>query len=286
MLNLSAFEQFFAERRPFFLEGTGIFTYRVQCDDIDTGCNGLFYSRRIGRTPQLANQFGDASSPTASTILGAGKVTGRLGNGLSVGLLNAVTGEETGTLGRAIEPRTNYVVGRVRQELRGGRSDMGLMFTATNRALDPTAEPLLRDAAYTAGLDARHRFRNDDYEVYASVTGSRVRGTPAALARTQLDGVHNFQRPDDDVEFDPTRTRLLGDAQRISLSKFGGGVTRFQSVYQRFSPELEINDVGFLARADEQLFRNWFQLAYNTPTRAYQRATHNVNGWASWTAGR
>ena len=285
VLNLSAFEQFFAERRPFFLEGTGIFTYRVQCDDIDTGCNGLFYSRRIGRAPQLAGSFGDASSPTATTILGAGKVTGRLGNGLSIGLLNAVTGEEAGTLGRAIEPRTNYVVGRVRQELRGGRSDMGVMFTATNRALDATAEPLLRDAAYTAGVDARHRFWNDNYEVYASVTGSLVRGSPEALARTQLDGVHNFQRPDDGVAYDPTRTRLFGDAQRISLSKFGGGVTRFQSVYQRFSPEFEINDVGFLSRADEQLFRNWFSLNFNTPTRIYQRAFHNFNHWSYWTAG-
>ena len=284
VLNLSAFEQFFSERRPFFLEGTGIFDYRVQCDDIDTGCNGLFYSRRIGRAPQLAGSFGDPGTPTATTILGAGKVTGRLGNGLSVGLLNAVTGEEMGTEGRAVEPTTNYAVGRLRQDLNGGRSDVGLMVTATDRRLDETAEPLLRSDAYAAGVDARHRFGSDNYELYASLTGSVVRGTAEAIARTQRDGVHNYQRPDDGIAYVPTRTRLTGDAQRITFSKFGGGITRFQTVYQRFSPGFEINDVGFLARADEQLFRNWFQLAFNRPTRVWQRAFHNFNGWGYWTS--
>ena len=285
VLNLSAFEQFFSERRPFFLEGTGIFSYRVRCDDIDTGCNGLFYSRRIGRAPQLAGSFGDAGTPTSTTILGAGKVTGRLGNGLSIGLLNAVTGEEMGTAGRAVEPMTNYAVGRLSQALNGGRSDLGLMVTATNRRLDATAEPLLRSDAYSGGVDVRHRFGGDAYELYASATGSLVRGSAESIARTQRDGVHNYQRPDDAVDLDPTRTRLAGDAQRISLSKFGGGVTRFQTVYQRFSPGFEINDVGFLARADEQMFRNWFSLQFNRPTRLYQRTNHNFNHWSYWTAG-
>ncbi|HEU4632310.1 MAG TPA: DUF5916 domain-containing protein [Gemmatimonadaceae bacterium] len=286
VLNLTAFETRFEERRPFFLEGTGIFDYRVQCDDIDTGCTGLFYSRRIGRAPQLSGRYGDERSATATTILGAGKLTGRLGNGLSVGLLEAVTGEEMGTERRAIEPRTNYAVGRLRQDLRGGRSDVGLMLTAVNRSLDASAEPFLRREAYAAGLDARHRFgRDDNYELSATLTGSLVRGSAAAIERTQRDAVHYYQRPDGGPGVDPGRTSLAGDAQRLSVSKFGGGVTRFQSVYQRYSPGFEINDVGFLSRADEQLFRNWFSLNYNEPTRAYTRMFLNFNHWSTWTAG-
>jgi hypothetical protein len=84
---------------------------------------------------------------------------------------------------------------------------------------------------------------------------------------------------------DPSRTSLFGDAERVSLSKFGGGRIRFQSVYQRYSPGFEINDLGFLSRADQQLFRNWFQLSYNEPTRAYTRLFLNFNHWSSWTAG-
>jgi hypothetical protein len=96
--------------------------------------------------------------------------------------------------------------------------------------------------------------------------------------------VHRFQREDDGVEYDPTRTKLLGNAQRITFSKFGGGVTRFQTVYQRVSPEFEINDLGFLARADEQLFRNWFSFNLSKPKYFYRQAFLNFNGWGNWTA--
>ncbi len=282
-LNLGTFEQFYDERRPFFLEGTGIFSYRVQCDDIDTGCTGLFYSRRIGRAPQLAGRYGDELSPTASTILGAGKMTGRLGNGLSVGLLDAVTAEEQGTLGRAIEPRTNYLVARARQDLRSGRSDIGAMFTAVNRALDPTAVPYLRAEAYSGGVDMRHRLWSNNYELSATLTGSVVRGSAKAITALQRDGVHNYQRPGG-IGVDSTRTSLMGDAQRVSFSKFGGGRIRFQSVYQRYSPGFEINDLGFLTRADDQLLRNWLQYQVTEPTRFSRMAFYNFNYWANWTA--
>jgi hypothetical protein len=98
-----------------------------------------------------------------------------------------------------------------------------------------------------------------------------------------MDGVHRYQRPDDEVEFDPTRTRLNGDAERVTLSKFGGGFTRFQSVYQRYSPGFEINDLGFQSRADEQMLRNWFALQFNKPTKAFTRAFFNFNTMQKWT---
>jgi hypothetical protein len=282
VLNLSAFEQFFEERRPFFLEGAGIFSFRTACGDIDSGCTGLFYSRRVGRSPQLSGLYGDESSATNTTILGAAKVGGRLGRGLSVGLLDAVTQREQGAQGATIEPQTNYAVARLQQSLSDGSGDIGAMVTGVNRSMDAQSSPFLRNSAYTGGIDVRKRFFNKNYEMTGYVAGSLVRGTAAAIAATQRDGVHRYQRPDDNITFDPNRTSLSGNAQRLTISKFGGGVTRFQSVYQRFSPGFETNDVGFQPRADEQMFRNWFSLQFNSPSKFTRMAFFNFNTFQTW----
>ncbi|MDQ3081146.1 MAG: carbohydrate binding family 9 domain-containing protein [Gemmatimonadota bacterium] len=283
VLNLSAFEQFFEERRPFFLEGAGIFSFNTNCGDTDSGCTGLFYSRRVGRSPQLSGIYGDETSATNTTILGAGKLTGRLGKGLSVGFLDAITQREFGTQDRTIEPRTNYAVGRLEQDLRDGQTGIGVMLTGVNRALDENTAPFLRSSAYTGGIDFRHRFLDKRFELRAYAAASRVAGSDAAIASTQRDGVHRYQRPDDDIEYDPTRTSLTGNAQRLSVSKFGGGITRFQSVLQRFSPGFETNDVGFQSRADEQMFRNWFSLQYSTPKQFFRQGFFNFNTMQKWT---
>jgi len=283
VLNLSAFEQFFEERRPFFLEGSGIFSFNTSCGDIDNGCTGLFYSRRIGRSPQLSGLYGDERSATNTTILGASKLTGRLGRGLSVGFLDAVTQREIGTEGRTIEPLTNYAVGRLQQDLNDSQTGIGVMITGVNRNLDENTETFIRRSAYTGGLDVRHRFFQKNYELRAYVAASQVNGTAEAITNTQLDGVHRYQRPDDDIALDASRTSLTGNAERLSVSKFGGGITRFQSVLQRFSPGFESNDLGFQSRADEQMFRNWFSLNYNKPSKIYQRAAFNFNTMQKWT---
>ena len=283
VLNLSAFEQFFEERRPFFQEGSGIFSFKTSCGDIDTGCTGLFYSRRIGRSPQLGGLYGDERSAQNTTILGAAKVTGRLGKGLQVGLLDALTQREIGTEDRTIEPQTNYSVARVQQSSSDGQTDFGAMVTGVNRSLDSNTENYLRRSAYTGGLDLRKRLFDKKYELAANLSGSAIYGTANAIASTQLDGVHRYQRPDDDITFDPTRTSLTGDAERLTLSKFGGGITRFQSVLQRFSPGFEINDLGFQSRADEEMFRNWFSLQFNQPSKLFTRAFLNFNSMQKWT---
>ncbi|MES2525259.1 MAG: DUF5916 domain-containing protein [Gemmatimonadota bacterium] len=286
VLNLGAFEQFFEERRPFFLEGAGIFQFRTACGDIDTGCTGLFYSRRIGRSPQLGNVYRDPANPTASRILGATKLSGRLASGLSIGALATVTERAEGTGDRTLEPQTTYALARLQQDLRNGQTGIGAMITATDRSLDGWTRDFLRSSAYTGGVDLRHRFYRNNYEFTAYAAGSSVRGNAAAIAATQRSSVHQYNRPDDALAYDPTRTSLTGDAQRISLSKFGGGITRFQSVLERFSPGFESNDMGFLARADQQMFRNWFSLQFNNPTRLYRRLTTNYNTYNTWnTAG-
>ena len=287
-LNLTAFETFFSERRPFFLEGAGIFTFNTSCGDIDSGCTGLFYSRRIGRSPQLADSYGDATSPTATPIASAAKLTGRLANGFSVGLLDAVTQRVDGVSTvdgqlAAIEPRTNYSVIRLQRDNTDGQGDMGIMLTGVNRSLDASSSPFLRSSAYVGGVDLRRRMFSKNYELRTFAAMSDMRGSADAIASLQSNTVHAYQRPDDDIAYDPTRTRLRGDAERVSFSKFGGGITRFQSVYQRFSPGFESNDLGYQQRADEQLFRNWFALQFNKPTAVYQRAFFNFNGAGRWT---
>ncbi|MFN2604082.1 MAG: DUF5916 domain-containing protein [Gemmatimonadaceae bacterium] len=283
VLNLSAFEQFFEERRPFFLEGSGIFSFRTSCGDIDTGCTGLFYSRRIGRSPQLGGLYGDETSAQNTTILGAAKVTGRIARGMSVGLLDALTQREIGTEDRTIEPETNYAVARVRQSSNDGQTDFGAMLTGVNRNVDSNTSDYLRHSAYTGGLDFRKRLFDKKYEVTGNFSGSSIYGTTTAIANTQLDGVHRYQRPDDNIQFDPTRTSLTGDAERLTVSKFGGGITRFQSVLQRYSPGFESNDLGFQSRADEAMFRNWFSLQFNAPSKLFTRAFLNFNSMQKWT---
>ncbi len=175
VLNLTAFEQFYREQRPFFLEGQGIFRYDLNCNDGQ--CSGLFYSRRIGRSPQLGDQYYDASNPLNTTILGAVKLTGRLANGLSIGVMDAVTRREMGTLGRTIEPGANYGVVRLQQDFRKGNSGVGMMLTSTDRQLDAWSEDYLRRGARSLGVDFRHRFWKNNYELSGYLAGSRVDGS-------------------------------------------------------------------------------------------------------------
>ena len=284
VLNLGAFETFFSEQRPFFVEGNGRYTFNINCNVVNCSNEGLFYSRRIGRTPQLLGLYGDASSAQATTILGAAKLSGRAGPGLSIGVLDAVTQRATGALDRTIEPTTNYGVVRIEQELRGGGSGVGVVATSVDRSLDEWTSPYLRRTANVGGVNARHRFWDNRYEVSGSVTGSIVTGTPAAITSTQLNAVHYYQRPDGGLHVDSTRTSLTGDTEELLFGKYGGGITRFETSYQRQSPGYEINDIGYLRRADEQSWSTWGSLQLRTPTKLYNAFTMNGNQWNRWTA--
>ena len=283
VLNLSAFETFFSERRPFFVSGAGLFDFRVNCFvvvDCSTG-EGLFYSRRIGRSPRLAGRFGDASSPTSTRILGAAKLTGRMPGGMSVGFLDAVTDRVGGVESATIEPTTNYAVLRVNQDYAEGNGSVGLIATGVNRSLDDWTDEFMHRDAYTGGVDARRRFGR--FEVSGSLMASRVSGSADAIAQTQREPVHYFQRPGDDIEFDPTRTSLSGYAGELRFGKVGGQRTVFETGYARRSAGFDINDLGFLRRADEQTFTNWAALRFNEPNRVFQRLNWNFNWWQYWT---
>jgi hypothetical protein len=284
VLNLGAFETFYQEKRPFFIEGNSLLRFSVNCNNINCNSEGLYYSRRIGRAPQLAGQYGDAGSPTATTILGAAKLTGRLAGGLSVGVLDAVTQRQTGPLDRTIEPGSNYALMRATQDLRGGETGIGVIGTLVTRSLDQWSRDGLRSSALVGGVSLRHRFLGRRYQIQAAVTASRVAGSDSAMASTQRSSVHYYQRPDGGLTYDPTRTALAGDAEQIRFGKVGGGTVVFETSYQRISAGYEVNDLGYLKRADWQDQGTWVGLQFRKPTRFYNQLSWNFNEWNDWTA--
>ena len=289
VVNLTAFETFFSERRPFFVEGSGTFNFGLDCDD--GACTGLFYSRRIGRSPQGTDDLvsGDniyTASPVNTSILGAGKLTGRVGR-YSIGVMQAFTQEEdarvltAGISSRAaVEPSTSYTVGRVRREF-ANQSSIGGMLTATKRSA-ASGLTFLPRTAVTSGVDWDLRFKTR-YSLTGYLVGSDVRGEPAAIERLQENSRHYFQRPDlTSASLDVTRTSLTGSAGSVGISKIGGKYVRFNSNVAFKTPGLDFNDIGFMRRADQRTMGNWLQLRSDTPNKWFRSRMINFNQYAGW----
>jgi Domain of unknown function (DUF5916)/Carbohydrate family 9 binding domain-like len=276
-LNLTAFETFLAEQRPFFLEGTGIFSFAGDA-------SRMFYSRRIGRAPQLAGLVSDptADIPAATPILGAGKLSGRLASGTSLGTLFAVTGRQS--VGPTmIEPQTEYGVLRASQDFRNGQTGIGTMFTLVNRQLDDASAQRLRREALVGGIDARHRFANGRYSLTGSFATSTVRGTAAAIDRTQRNAVHYYNRPDAGLPYDPNRTSLSGTDLQLKGDKVAGTLT-FGGLYERLSPGFETNDLGFLSQADQQIGNAYASLQSSEPRAFWRNASIQVYQYNQFTS--
>jgi hypothetical protein len=282
VLNLSAYESFFDERRPFFVAGRGLFQFNVNCSAVNCSGEGLYYSRRIGRTPALAGVHGDTVPQDPITILGAAKLIGRFPRGLTVGVLDAVTQKEENAAGTTYDPATNYGIARATQDFRDGKSTIGAVVTAVNRRLDDFSSPYLASSSYAAALDFRHRFLKNNYEIGGSFDQSRVQGSPSMMLSLQTNGVHNYQRPDADLPLDPNRTVLSGNAQEFRFGKIAGKNTMFETSYQRRSHGFDVNDLGFLRRADQISWNNWFGLFDRTKRKYTNRIQLNNNWWQFW----
>jgi hypothetical protein len=291
VVNLSAFETFFSERRPFFVEGSGMFAFGNDCGD---SC--LFYTRRIGRRPQLdadTPEGGFSTSPEHTTIVGATKITGRVG-AFSVGILNALTSGESAlqALGSArsttpVEPFSSYTVGRVRREF-ANRSSLGLMLTATNRDIGTDQGPMsvLAGSAYAGGVDWDLRLRRNRYAIVGNLSGSSIHGAPSAILRLQESNVHSFQRPDaDHVEIDATRASLTGQSGFVAVRKIAGERVRFESNAGFKSPGFDSNDLGFIRRADLISQSNWLQWRHDRPGKYLRSFRFNLNQWSSHNFG-
>ncbi|MBW3563657.1 MAG: carbohydrate binding family 9 domain-containing protein [Acidobacteria bacterium] len=247
-VNLTAFELFYPERRPFFLEGADLLSF---------GGPSLFYSRRIGRSPQgRPAAFDFAELPGQTTILGAAKITGRTESGWSIAALDAITEEEEAPFllegerdSAVVEPLTNYFVTRVSKDL-SGAGQVSAMLTSVHRS-GTTIQPELHDEAYSAGADGYQYFGEREYLLDWSAYGSYVAGSAESILRTQRSSARYFQRPDaTHLEIDPGRTSLTGWGGSMRFRKVSGNL-RYTLTGLAASPELEINDAGFLGRVDE-----------------------------------
>jgi hypothetical protein len=272
VVNLSAFETFFPEKRPFFIEGTDNFNFYT-----GAGASALFYTRRIGRTPQLFAP-GAAEELVATTILGAAKLSGKTG-GWSVGLMEALTEREEVRFRPfdvepgapadrfVVEPLTNYLVGRARRDFRSGQTSLGAIATAVSRDLDGAAlEASLRSSAYAGGADFRHEWARRSWVLSGYAAGSTISGARGVIGAAQRSSARYFQRPDaGHVELDTLATSLAGLAGELTLARQAGRHWRGSAAVTTVSPGYEINDLGFSTRSD--LVRGLASVTYleNTP---------------------
>ena len=254
VINLSAFETFFPEKRPFFVEGSELFNFGTD------GTNSVFYSRRIGHAPTLSPSYNDVDVAEVTRILGATKLTGRTAGGWATGMLDAVTERETaryrtpeGVEGTQMaEPLTNFFAGRLRKEARQGQTNVGAFLGAVNRGrMETPLASILRKNAYSGGLDFTHQWGQRTWTARGFLAGSRVSGSTTAITRTQQASYHLFQRPDaTHLELDPNATSLTGFAGSAFLAKRIGRSWNFNGGFNTISPKYEINDLGFQRRAD------------------------------------
>ena len=293
-VNLSAYETYFAEKRPFFIEGRNISNFSLGIGDGGLGNDNLFYSRRIGRRPQgdvSVNGNAYVDRPSFTRILGAAKVTGRNDRGLSIAIIESVTAEETAAIDlngqrteETVEPLTNFFVGRVQKETNDGNTIFGAILTGVNRKLDSNLEMQMHRGAYSGGLDFTQYFKEKSWMLNINFATSHVTGDEDAILRTQRSSARYFQRTDaSHVELDPTRTSLTGSGGRIQFLRMGGGHWRYMAALVWKSPEFEINDLGYMREADQIIpvlyagYRQW------EPGSFYQSYNLNLSAYGGWT---
>jgi len=300
VVNLSAFETTLEEKRPFFTAGSQFFSFGVPpCKLCFVGpVATAFYSRRVGRAPQLRGLVEPSASfidaPDATTIPAALKLTGRTGGGLGVGVLDAVAHQaaaEYTSVGSAavqsaqIEPTTNYFVARLRQDLHEGRYGVGMLVTRADRQLTTPMERdwLRRDASYLR-LDGDLHTTDRGYNVYAGVGFTQVDGDTAAIRRTQESSAHYFQRPGRGessglfgAAYDPTRTSLRGAVALLRAGK-DAGAWQWELSNITVTPGAELNDVGLLFRADNAWTNATLRRVWSQPTSWYHSASVMVGG--------
>lgn len=296
-LALDGFQIFFGERRPFFIENANIFSFEVANLDAGGpfGNDNLFYSRRIGSPPSGSVSIADGAysqRPQFTNILGAAKVSGKTKNGWSIGLLESVTskehvkisldGEETQEL---VEPFSNYFVGRVSKDFKEGASQIGISLTHVKRFIDDTnLIDQFHDEAYSGGINFIHTWKEREWRINANFIFSHVTGTVLKIKETQESFGHYFQRPDaTHLSVDDTKTSLTGQGGTVSIGNYGGKDNlSFQSGLTWRSPELELNDIGFLNTADQIDFVNWVGYRWPKPFSIFRQLGVNFNTYSRW----
>ena len=294
VVNLTEFETFYEERRPFFVEGANLFQFGAGSGGFVFGAPQLFYSRRVGRSPSVRafELDGFVDNPTATRILGAAKLSGQTA-GWSIGVLNALTANEYADVQQAdgerrrdpVEPLSNYGVLSLRKDLRGGGSGIGILATSVNRDLGDPVFETLRSSAYSGGVDFFHRFGGNQFAVSGTFSASHIRGDPAAIVRAQRSSARYYQRPDQTyVSVDSAATGMSGYAVSGQIGRVAGNWTYGMDLFA-YSPGFEVNDAGFNTESDRifngfRLSRRWLR-----PGTVFQQFFINTTFAQSWNFG-
>jgi hypothetical protein len=297
-VNLTAFESYFSEKRPFFIEGQNIYQFMPDQTIVihNMYSDNLFYSRRIGRYPQYYPSVGEGvhvRMPESTTILGAMKLSGKTKKGLSVGILESLTSREDALIDsvgarrkETVEPLTNYFVARIQQDFNKGQTILGAMFTSVNRDIKSTNLDFLHSSAYTAGLDFQHNWKDRTWYVAGNAEFSDVKGSTVSITQTQTSSARYYQRPD---------AKYLGvDSSITSLSGYGGTVKFGKSSKKRLqfetcvivrSPGLEFNDIGYMRYSDIIYQGNWMGYYLRNPFWIFNNLYLNTNYWMYFNFG-
>ena len=294
-VNLTAFESYFSEKRPFFIEGRNIFDFNPYQTIVihNMYSDNLFYSRRIGRYPQYTPSVADGEyikMPEATTILGALKVSGKTRKGLSVGILESMTSRESALIDSAgirrkepVEPFTNYFVGRVEQDFKKGETTLGGMITSVNRNITSPGIDFLHRAAYTGGIDFQHNWNKRTWYVAGNVIFSNVQGSKQAILNTQTSSARYFQRPDAGyLSVDSSRTSLTGYGASFKFGRTSQKRIQFETSVALRSPGLEYNDIGYMRYSDVIHHGTWVAYYLRNPFFIFNNFYLNTNYWMYW----
>lgn len=252
-LNLTSYEVFYDEKRPFFLEGNSILEYGA-------GSDLLFYSRRIGHAPSYRPDLDveeTLSMPDNTSILNALKLTGKTKNGLSLGIINSMTARENATINSGnnktkeeIEPFTNYFIGRIKQDFNEGGTVIGGMITSTIRNIKEEHLDFLPDNSTVGGIDFEHNWLKRKYYISGKSFFSNINGKENAISNLQRSSRHLYQRADaNHLDYNSDLTSLQGWGGEVSGGKRSGKF-RLTGKLDWRSPGVDLNDVGYLRQAD------------------------------------
>ncbi|MCD4693520.1 MAG: carbohydrate binding family 9 domain-containing protein [Calditrichales bacterium] len=297
-VNLTALESYFEEKRPFFIEGREITSYQISGGDNSYALDNLFYSRRIGRSPQYYPELNNneyENRPDNTTILGAIKLTGKTKNGLSIGIIESLTAEEKSTIYNTdtdeereitVEPMTNYFVARVQKDLNDNNTIIGGMLTSTNRFINDDDLSFLNTDAYSGGIDLTQYLKDKKYYITFKYAMSNINGNSEAILSQQESSRRYFQRPDNNyTNFDSTLTSMSGHAGTIQAGKQGSSKLRWMTWITWRSPQFETNDVGFLHHSDAIFQVFWAGYRWNEPFSIFRNMSINMNQWSGWDFG-
>ncbi len=292
VVNLTAFESFFEEKRPFFIEGNNIFSFPL-ANGGPFQRDNLLYTRRIGRNPHYEPDIMDdeyLKMPNFTNILAAFKLSGKTKRGVSIGVMESMTPRTFARISdgnnerkEAVEPFTNYFLSRFQKDFNEGTTTIGGMLSATNRKIEDQTLNYLPKSAYSGGVDLNHTWKNRTYSIALRSFFSLVNGSEESMIELQESSVRYFQRPDaTHIEIDSTRTHLMGHGGIFQFSKSGDGHVSYTFFVNWRSPGLDVNDLGYIQRGDEIQQVGWISYRWFEPFGIFRRLNVDMAQWLGW----